>query len=104
MLASASSGTIKLWDAASGELLRTLTGTSYVYSVAFSPDGRMLASASPRSIKLWDAASGELLRTLTGTSYVDSVAFSPDGRILASGYNDASINLWEVAAISEASR
>ena len=46
-LASASmDGTVKLWDAASGRELRTLTGhTSPVLTVAFSPDGRALASA-----------------------------------------------------------
>ncbi len=39
--------TIKLWDASSGEELRTLTGhTGYVTSVSFSPDGARIASAS----------------------------------------------------------
>jgi WD40 repeat protein len=46
---------VKLWDAASGQLLRTLlTGhTSPVNSVAFSPDGRTLASGSNDSIIHW---------------------------------------------------
>ncbi|MCP4599332.1 MAG: hypothetical protein GY847_02140 [Proteobacteria bacterium] len=40
-LASASNDqTIRLWDAATGKLLQTLTGHSYsVYSVAWSPNG-----------------------------------------------------------------
>ena len=77
-LASASwDNTIRLWDAASGALLRTLEGhTNWVHSVAFSPDGRLLASASWDTIRLWDAASGALRRTLEGhTSWVLSVAF-----------------------------
>jgi hypothetical protein len=88
LLASGSlDNTIRLWDAASGALLRTLEGHTYtVRSVAFSPDGRLLASASgDNTIRLWDAASGALLRTLEGHTYtVRSVAFSPDGRLLAS--------------------
>ena len=80
--------TIKLWDAAAGTVLRTLSGhTGGVCSVAFSADGKTLASGSEDgTIKLWDAATGTLLRTVSGhTSGVSSVTFSPDGKTLASG-------------------
>jgi WD40 repeat protein len=101
LLASGSEdSTIKLWEVATGSLVRTLSGhTSWVRSVAFSPDGRLLASGSYKEIKLWDVASGSLVRTLSGhTSWVRSVAFSPDGRLLASGSEDSTIRLWEVAS------
>ena len=100
LLASGSlDNTIRLWDAASGALLRTLEGhTDDVNSVAFSPDGRALASGSAdNTIRLWDAASGALLRTLEGhTRPVNSVTFSPDGRALASGSWDGTVRLWGV--------
>ena len=103
LLASGSTdGTIRLWDVASGQLVRTLEGqhTGWVNSVAFSPDGRLLASGSWNStiIRLWDVASGQLVRTLEGhTHRVWSVAFAPDGRLLASGSDDGTIRLWGVA-------
>jgi len=57
--------TVKLWDVATGQLLRTLTGnTDQVLSVAFSPRGHSLASGSfDNTIKLWDVGSGKLLST-----------------------------------------
>ena len=57
-LASASwDGTVKVWDATSGQETLTLKGhTSGVNSVAFSPDGSRLASASnDQTVKVWDA-------------------------------------------------
>jgi len=46
-----------LWDVPSQREIATLTGhSSFVYSVAFSPDGQTLASGSwDNTIKLWRA-------------------------------------------------
>ena len=57
LLATASHDkTARLWDPATGECLRTLTGhDSGVTGVAFSPDGRLLATASEdKTARLWD--------------------------------------------------
>ena len=58
--------TVKLWEVASGQELRTLQRESdSVNTVAFSPDGNALASASFDPVKkqgiirLWFAASEE---------------------------------------------
>jgi WD40 repeat protein len=92
--------TIKLWDVASGNLIRTFSGHSdAVFSVAFSPDGRQAISGSyDKTLKLWDVASGRVIRTFSGhTGYVRSVAFSPDGRQVISGSWDGRLKLWDIA-------
>jgi WD40 repeat protein len=91
---------VKLWNAASGDLERTLAGhQGIVLSVVFSPDGQRLASGSyDKCVKLWNAASGDLERNLEGhQGSVWSVVFSPDGQRLASGSDDGTIRIWAVA-------
>ncbi|OAI41768.1 hypothetical protein AYO41_01385 [Verrucomicrobia bacterium SCGC AG-212-E04] len=90
---------IKLWDAASGALVRTIRADGAVKCVAFSADGTQVASGSEHNaIKVWDAASGALVRTLEGhTDTVFSISFSPDGTRLASGSRDNTIRVWDAA-------
>lgn len=77
---------VKLWDAATGALVRTLSGlTGYngeVLSIAFSPDGKLLAAGLFHDIKLWETSTGREVRSFPA-SVVSSVAFTPDGRLLA---------------------
>ena len=95
---SNSNNIIRLWDAATGRLIKTFSGdTSYVMSVAFSPDGKQIVSGSvDMTIKLWDVTTGDLIRTLSGhTSTVRSAVFSPDGRQIVSGSDDNTCKLWD---------
>ncbi|KAF5318282.1 hypothetical protein D9758_018588 [Tetrapyrgos nigripes] len=118
---------VRVWDAASGEQLKELTGHSasgeqlkeltghsgWVQSVAFSPKGDQIVSGGDdSSVHVWDAASGEQLKELTGHSasgeqlkeltghsgWVESVAFSPKGDQIVSGGEDSSVHVWDAAS------
>lgn len=88
-----------MWNVRTGKEIFTLQGhSSWVNSIAFSPDGQTLASGSrDKTIKLWDVGTKREKQVLKGhVDWVNSVAFSPNGRILASGSYDATIKLRHV--------
>ena len=81
----------------SWECLKTLQGhADWVFSAAFSPDGRTVVSGSDdNTLKLWSVSGGECLKTLQGhTEPVFSVTFSPNGRTVVSGSGDSTLKLW----------
>ena len=90
--------TVRVWDLASGRLLRTLRppiGTDregQIYAVSLSPDGETVAAGGwtgyewdgRHSIYFFDRASGRLVRRIGGLpSVVKHLTFSPDGNRLA---------------------
>lgn len=79
--------------------LHTLSGhSSWVTSVAISPNNQVFASSSlDDTIKVWNLQTGEELFTLKGHSRgVNSIAISPDGKILISGSDDYSLKVWNL--------
>ncbi|MHC4434168.1 MAG: protein kinase domain-containing protein, partial [Planctomycetota bacterium] len=98
-------GTITLWDAQTGEAIRTIRGHRFFpWSVAFSPDGRRIVSGESghRVARVWDALTGAQLMALGGhKGAVRCVAVSPDGKYIISGSYDKTIKLWDAASGSE---
>lgn len=90
---------VRLFDPATGQLLRTLTGhTAAIATLAFSRDDRLLATSGlDNTVRIWETQTGREIRSLRGTaSPVETIAFSADGRTLATGGASA-VNLWEMA-------
>ncbi|HKE55970.1 MAG TPA: hypothetical protein VKB46_04690, partial [Pyrinomonadaceae bacterium] len=111
---------IKIWELATGNILRTLYGhTTNVNTLAVSPDGKLLASGSgdindPRdlraslrggvvgaqpdnTVRLWSVQTGQQLQVLRGHALpVVAIAFSDDGHSLTSVSGDV-IKVWDVS-------
>jgi WD40 repeat protein len=80
--------------------LLTLEGhTSWVSSVAFSPEGRYALSGSrDLTVRLWNLTTGEQLAVFTGhTDEVLKVTFSPDGLTGYSTLLDGSLRVWDLS-------
>jgi WD40 repeat protein len=91
--------TVKIWDAASGQLLSTLNGhRDVVTTCASSLDEtfRFVSGSGDGVLKIWDARTGQELFTLTGhTGAIRSCAFSLDGSQIISASMDRTLKLWD---------
>ncbi len=95
-------GGAKVWDAATGTLLLTLTGhASNVNSAAFSPDGtKIITASSDSTVKVWDAAAGgAALRTLivSDKCTMSFAAFSLNGKKIVTSYNNGMDRIYAAA-------
>lgn len=99
LLTAGRDGVIRLWEAATGKPIRSLTGHhTWIEALAVSRDGTRLASAGQDGvIRLWDLATGADACPQPGhATGVWSVAVSPDGRTAVTTGLDGSF-VWDVA-------
>ena len=99
-------GLIRLWDAATGRKLLTLSTNRMLRSPTFSPDGQTIAvAADDGTVRLYNTATGgEKLVLRDAAEGADtfgaiprgfrSVAFSPDGRTIATTKREVAM-LWD---------
>lgn len=98
---------IKLWETASGRLLRQIEvglsamGASFLSRpFIFSADGRTLISVADGRIKRWDVETGRELNATPLAAAKDyySALLSQDGRIFAAlSMDNSAVKIWETA-------
>jgi WD40 repeat protein len=89
----------EFWDAASGQLLRSVLGPpARALGVAFSADGTTVAAvSSDKTIRIWEVATGRELQTIKGSARYP-LALSPDGSVLAAAGVNNALSLWDVTS------
>ncbi len=87
-----------IWDFKSGNKLFKLGGLqSWVWAIAYSPDGKYVASGGIGNVVVvWDANTGYRAYELaTGDDFIQTLAYSPDGTKLASGGSE--VVIWDMS-------
>jgi WD40 repeat protein len=103
--------TVRLWSAASGELLKVLRppigdgDEGKLFAVAMAPDAGLVAAAGwtgeawegTVSVYLFDRASGKLIHRLFGLpNVINHLVFSPDGCHLVATLGEGGVRGWRV--------
>jgi WD40 repeat protein len=104
---------VRLWDLATGRLLRSfdLGRQPLVLGLRFSPDGKFLAAlVDPEgpflvnrfalfyAVDVVEVASGKVLHSFSSDTRTDSIHFLAGSRILAAGgHQESTIDLWDLA-------
>lgn len=92
--------TAKVWDSATGSLVRTFTHDAGIVFAAIGPDGRLVVTL-PRGAKelpVWDSETGAEATRLTGLNGgCETAAFSPDGRKVAAACGGNGVALWNMS-------
>ena len=108
-------GTIAIWNAESGEIVRTVdSGCSQVQFLDWNPAGDLLATSGPKGtrghrpmpgkVQLWDPKTLRLVKDLVYAKQSGSVRFARDGRRLVARFKrdnlveGTSISVWSTSA------
>jgi U3 small nucleolar RNA-associated protein 12 len=102
MLASASSGGLKIWNARTQNCLRTLE-CGYALCCAFLPgDKIVIVGTKEGSLELYDIAASSLLDKIPAhEGAVWTLQVHPDGKSVVSGSADKTVKFWNFEIVEE---
>ncbi|MFE8602537.1 WD40 repeat domain-containing protein [Archangium violaceum] len=96
-------GEVRVWNAASGGVLKSFVLPRTTLAVYFSPDARYLLARESEKLLVWGVDSGKQLTELPLRSVMWNLAFSPDGTRVAfcvghHSDSDFTTEVWNVRA------
>jgi WD40 repeat protein len=100
--------TVKLWEVATGKLIREMAVSEPANAVAFAPNCRYVAVGCGwhnAAIHIFEVATGKEIRVFKGIgAYIGALHFAPDSRTLASGHRDTTAMIWDLSPILAATK
>lgn len=102
MLATASSGSLKIWNVQTQSCLRTLE-CGYALCCSFLPgDKIVLVGNKNGELELFDIASSALIETIKAhDAAIWTLKVHPDGKSVATGSADKSVKFWDFQIVQE---
>jgi U3 small nucleolar RNA-associated protein 12 len=102
LVASASNGALKVWNARSGSCLRTME-CGYALCSSFLPgDSLVVVGTKAGEIELFDVGSSSLMETVDAhKGALWSLDVSTDGKVMVTGGADKTVKFWEFRVVQE---
>jgi len=94
ILSGSMDGTLKIWDAKTGQVIETLDNEKPVLSCVYSRDGMRIASTTWDQIRIWDTTNGKLIRAFPAEGKVIACDYAPDGIRLVTA-TATTITVWD---------
>jgi WD40 repeat protein len=93
---------VRIWNATSGDLLRTLQCPGHSFNIRWSPDGARIAGSGFGWVTVWDVRSGDGT-LLEGTQpgipgQHRALCWSPSGDRIATAGTDAPVRVWDATS------
>ena len=88
---------VRLFDTATGKLLRPLEGhVDGITSARFSPDSRFLVTASgDQTARVWNVQAGSVKVLRGHTHHLTHATFSRDGKEIITSSHDGTVRIWD---------
>lgn len=109
-LSAADDGKLRLWDLATGKLVREFESTldkggfqhrGHISALAFSPNGQFAVSADDQDICLWQISDGQLKYRFPSAhrGAIGTLVFTPQCKLISAG-RDNSMRIWRLGTAS----
>lgn len=91
-------GTVKMWNAETGEELKSFLGHSFsISALSINADGTQLVTCGRNSVRVWDLQNGQQVNEITRVDEEFlSMDISPDATRIAVGESKGAVRVWNL--------